>query len=875
MAIYQPSFCVPRNQAIDATNQDDMTFSFKLNGNNPLVAYNIQIYDNDTNELVYELISTENERAIEAKIKEIRSWLGVQETKQIKVNEAKEEYKASTIKTKFRDTLKKTIANDKKKLADMEETLQNKKAGKTLTQTQITEYFQYWGDFVRDLGNYIGDEENPQSNTGEYILQTIESWLNIDPYRKDGIEYKDKNVKVIDRTAFDKVKSLYRDFKSYYEGVMEARKGLGASDLTYIKDDTLNKARQTLYLIYSEFSNESYFGKDLYESINSVWIRVDFEKLENEVNKVYGEWEKEVSQQEYALAHLSGGYTKQETSVYNSPTVSNSNVKQILKKGTSVAIITATPEAPAGWYAISSNGSIGYVQSQDIALYNIKTGKYYLEEPVYPTNYEGEQNTVHHQLPLKVTDKNGNIVDTLKNGKGYKWSVTLYWSTSGKYNEEDKIDGSLTSVENYFDTRKRPEIGIYNFAQIFSIPYNYTTLNKDTLMYIEQEDRSITIKSGSNVRIINLVDEENANIEYIDEGTNKSYIGVIDVANLTNLGYYEDESNPTMPLVPSKKANFIGYYEQEQYTSIAYFRWILYKLQYSTEEIVEVVKDTGMVPSADFQFFYDGFLNDEKYALKIFVQTLDNVEVETGLIKFKASYITFPIENMLNAENSPIEHGIIVEWSNLRLIQGEVINNENGGYIQNIPVQDKTSYQLQGEKRDENGEIIQERGELIFDKDKGKPLSIDFDTNQILCTRFDEDRPVDRQVYYTASGLDDNGEVISKTLELVPDEDTQSTGIATLVYTVKTAKEETSYEQKIYASPLYWYVIIMTSTGFTIYNKYAQGLFPAIDQYPNLNKFTGQYGLYPDALTYLEEPSKRVEYNYQTIVDRDGNEIKN
>ena len=58
-----------------------------------------------------------------------------------------------------------------------------------------------------------------------------------------------------------------------------------------------------------------------------------------------------------------------------------------------------------------------------------------------------------------------------------------------------------------------------------------------------------------------------------------------------------------------------------------------------------------------------------------------------------------------------------------------------------------------------------------------------------------------------------------------------------------------------------------------IFTKYAQGLFPALDQYPNLNKFTSQKGLYPDALTYLEEPSDKVEYNYQTIVDRDGNEI--
>ena len=86
MALYQPSFCIPKNQAIDATDENDMTFSFKLNGNNPLVAYNIQIFDNDTNNLVYELTSTENERAIQAKIEEVSNWLENQETKKEKVN---------------------------------------------------------------------------------------------------------------------------------------------------------------------------------------------------------------------------------------------------------------------------------------------------------------------------------------------------------------------------------------------------------------------------------------------------------------------------------------------------------------------------------------------------------------------------------------------------------------------------------------------------------------------------------------------------------------------------------------------------------------------------------------------------------------------
>lgn len=845
MALYQPSFCIPKNQAIDASDENDMTFSFKLNGNNPLVAYNIQIFDNDTNNLVYELTSTENERAIQAKIEEVSNWLENQETKQEKVNTSEDEYNSSEIKTNFRNKLKEAIANEKKKLLSMETILNKKKDGKLTDQTDISKYFEYWGNILTDLGSLIGNEENPLPNTGEYILNTIEGWLNIDPARTDGIEYKDEEVEIIDRTAFNKIKELYISLKQYYEDVMKARGG--ASDTTYINDTTYNKAKQAAYLIYSEFSNEPYFNKDLYEAINSVWITVDFNKLRTEIGNYENSWREEISQEEYALAHLSGGKTTQKVNVYKTASASDSNIAYVLSQGAQVAIIKQETNPPSGWYYICSDGYFGYIQSKYVEMYNIQYGKYYLEKPVFPTNYEGEQNTVYHQLPINV----------LENGKAYKWSVTLYWSTSGRYDEDDKIDGNLTSVENYFDTRKKPQIALDNYKQIFTIPFNYVTTKNDILVGTE-DGGNMTIKAGSSVRIITLVenDETMANIEYVDEKTNITYQTIAPVNALSDLGLYNTSTNY---ILPSKKAIFKGSYEQEQFVSISYFRWVLYKLQYDSEEVTEIVKDTGMIPSVDFQFSYDGFLNDEKYAIQIFVQTLDNVEAQTDLIKFKVSYIDYTIDNMLNAENSPIEHGIIVEWSNLRLIKGEIEGSSH--YEDDTPTEGKTSLTLD------------EDSKLVFDKDKQRPLSLDFDANQILCTRFDEERPLSNQIYYTASGLDDNGEVISKTLEMLPKADTQETGKVILRYTIKTAIGVEIYEQEIIASTLYWYVIIMKKDGFVIFTKYAQGLFPALDQYPNLNKFTSQKGLYPDALTYLEEPSDKVEYNYQTIVDRDGNEI--
>ena len=453
-----------------------------------------------------------------------------------------------------------------------------------------------------------------------------------------------------------------------------------------------------------------------------------------------------------------------------------------------------------------------------------------------------------HQLPINV----------LENGKSYKWSVTLYWSTSGDYTQDDKIDGHLTSVECYFEARKRPKVYLKNLEQILTIPYNYVKIAKNTsFLYKDKDGKQVKkdLKVGDTVLFLHKEkdNENNAYIRSVDD--NNVYIyGTIPISDLENEGLYEEGTQDLYEL-QSKYATFIGGYEQEQHVSISYFRWVLSKLQYDTEEVDEIVEDTGMIPSIDIKFLYDGFLNGEKYSIKLYVQTLDNVEAESIEYKFKVQYIDFSIEYMINAENSPIEHGIIVEWSNLRLIQGDVIGGFS--YTDDLPNDSQTSISL------EKGST------LTFDEDKGNPLSIDWDANHIISIRIDEDRPKD-QIYYTASGLDDNGEVIYKTLELVNRADTDTTGIADFVYTVHTATINETYTQEIIASPLYWYIIILKQDGFIVYKKYADGLFPMRELYASYNGFTNDRNPVPLPLRYYDEPSERVNYNYQTIIRNDG-----
>lgn len=817
-----------------------------------LCAYNIQIYDIDTNDLVYELVSTENQRAIQKNINLLTGYVANQENKITTLRSYKEEYNSSTLKSEFKLDLEDDRLSLMSKYDKMAKTVSDLKAGKTLTQSDITKYFQYWGEVIetiqarigRLVSDVTGQPVNPDEGSAEYIKVQIEKWENVDPNRTDGIEYEG-DVQLIDDKTFQTVKDEFSIYSEYYDNVMAARRELSASDTSFINDTTLEKVRKTIYLMYSKHTNESYYAKDLWEAVNSMWKQINIDKKIKECESILTKLQEDLQQEVFALAHLNGGQVTQEIKAYNTTNATDDNLLYKIPKNGEVAIIDINPQPPAGWAYIIYGGQKAYIQTENLKYFDIEDGKYYLDKPIPPTNYNGEANVITYQLPVNI----------LENGKSYKWSVTLYWSTSGKYNQDDLIDGQLTSVESYFDARKRPVVYLDNLKQIFSIPYNFVEVISPTVFDYEDKDghlKTVSLEVGDKVLFLHL-DEKDKNLAVIRYTTseNVEVDGTVELSCLSGTGEYD----PNRYKLYSKYATFIGGYEQEQYVSVSYFRWVLCKLQYDSEEIVEVIKDTGMIPSVDIKFYYDGFLNGEKYSIKLYVQTLDNVEVETPEYIFEVQYIDISIENMVNAENSPIEHGIIVEWSNLRLIQGEVVGNSY--YTDDSPIDAHTTLTL------DKGST------LTFDQDKGNPLSIDWNANHIISMRIDEDRPED-QIYYTASGLDDNGEVIYKTLELVNREDTDTTGIADFVYTIHTATTHESYKQEIIASPLYWYIIILKQNGFIVYRKYADGLFPMRELYASYNGFTENKNLVPLPLRYYDEPSDRVNYNYQTIIKNDG-----
>lgn len=857
MSLYQPSFAYPHNQSIDCTDEDDMKFSWQLNGNNLLCGYNIQIYDLNSNELIWELISTEEQRDIESQIEKWASYINNQDLKLQTIDDNEIAFKEADFKKNFKTFLLQLNGVRQVAINSYNNMVQAKSQGR------VQEYMQEWNKINNQMAIAIENTTNEtlDDNCAEYIRQQCEDWLDVDPAREPNeqqdISYETKIV----QTNIGLLNKMKNRLLNSQEAWTNASTLLNTpSESSIICDATLNLAKQVAYSIYSTTSNEPYYYDDLYTAVCNIVDSVNFDNKRIAIESYKTYYQSQVTQLTYALSFFTGGTALEIIPIYSAKDTEDVYFLINVEVGGSIATIGTVDGQ--GWYKVCYQNVVGYAQltAQNFAFYNIATKdyKYILDKPVPPTNFEGKPNVITHQLPTNWEQfPEGK---RLENGYDYKWVVTLFWNTSGDYTRYENIDGVLRSVEYYFNTRKKPKAYLKNWKEILTIPNNKVQIKENTTISYEYEGeiRTKDLAVGDYVTLLHYSEEGTlAHIKVESEEVAFIY-GDIPAESIVNGGYYEDGENENQLYeLQSKYATFLGGYEQEQHTSIAYFRWVLNKLQYDTEEVIEVVKDTGMIPSIDVKMYYDGFLNNEKYSIKLYIQTLDNIEVESIEYKFEVKYIDMTIENMVNAENSPIEHGIIVEWSNLKLIQGEISGDSH--YTRDLPTEKKTTLSL------DKGSSI------VFDKDKGKGMSLDWNANQIISIRFDEDR-APSQEYYTAVGKDDNGGLIYKSLRLEEREDTDDTGIEDLIYTIHMDGKEPDIviPKPIIVSPLYWYIIIMTSDDLIVYVKYADGLFPMRELYASLNDFTHSNNVVPLPLRYYNEPSERVNYNYQTIINRDG-----
>lgn len=296
--------------------------------------------------------------------------------------------------------------------------------------------------------------------------------------------------------------------------------------------------------------------------------------------------------------------------------------------------------------------------------------------------------------------------------------------------------------------------------------------------------------------------------------------------------YFECRTMPTISItnfqkkIDKKYYEFIGEYNQREHVPVTYFRWIL-----TQESTGEILKDTGYIPSPDIKFYYDGFMNDYKYTIQLFVINQNDIEVHTEPLTFKASYVGIFVDNIVKATSSPEEHGIIVSWAGIHGVSGTIYGDYS--YIKDLPTILHTSLELP------------KGSSLVFDKDNDDTLRVPATTaTHIISIRIDSP---DIDTIYEASGSN-GGLPYYRRLTLEGKD---------LVYDINGVK---LFRWAIEPDKLHWYVIFMLPDKLIVSKKWADGLFPSDTHNEKLigegifeedpQGLTPYVGLYPKALRY-------------------------
>lgn len=814
MALYQPSYMNPRNSTIDATIKEQMVFSCQLNGNSMLYGYDIKAYYADTNELAFQLTSDESKKILETELVNENTNLdniknGISTRENLLVELADDDADDN-----FQDSLNNTNTDCTEKLAQMNECI--------IGIRPTNEFFKIGDEIIKEVEKCRAEATTMKSRIETHYLVVLKT------YQK-----RLEN----NRIQLDTNISRYNSYKAANQ----------------IDRQTINLLRRILDYVVANVSTEDSSTKRI---IIEYW------------NKIL-------------------------------PTLQDSidDLRDSQKQ---------------------SEAQIKYLET---AINNLSKGMFVLSEPLYPVDYLGNNTVLQHQLPVGI----------FTNGKDYKWTITLFWSSTEKKGDPEQLEEfrkqleqaktdlnnvtlneeSVTTLQTTynsdqawsnldkslttFKTNANSNISkmkafisgtgegdfwklgdsivteantcitqaqnvknrIETYYKIVSADYQKRFNNNSTLLqssissYQEQKktgkitsaaisplqslmEYMTSLKSTDNYSTktitneywLNVATELKSQLSVLETKKTELEDTVIhlettiqndglDMSITSQEAYFECRTMPTIqidnfiPIINKKYYEFTGKYTQNENVPVTYFRWVL--TQVTTGE---VLKDTGLIPSTDLRFYYDGFLNDYQYTIQLFVQNQNNIQVQTDALKFKVSYVGLIVDNVVTATPNTEEHGIIVEWSGIHGITGTIYGQYE--YLKDMPVITHNSLELP------------KGSSLVFDKDNDDTLKVPATTaSHIISIRIDSP---DIETIYEATGSN-GGLPYYKRLTLDGND---------LVYDINGVKQ---IKHTIIPSKLYWYVIFMLPDKLIVSQKWADGLFPAADLYPHV-------GLYPKPLTY-------------------------
>lgn len=111
--------------------------------------------------------------------------------------------------------------------------------------------------------------------------------------------------------------------------------------------------------------------------------------------------------------------------------------------------------------------------------------------------------------------------------------------------------------------------------------------------------------------------------------------------------------------VTTKEYTFEATYLQSDGDPLNYFRWMIAQKDYEDEPLF----DTGIITgTGDIRVTYDGFITDLTYTVRCIIETINNVQADTGWVDFDVEYSTLVVQGTAQACQVNFVNAVYVSW---------------------------------------------------------------------------------------------------------------------------------------------------------------------------------------------------------------------
>lgn len=247
---------------------------------------------------------------------------------------------------------------------------------------------------------------------------------------------------------------------------------------------------------------------------------------------------------------------------------------------------------------------------------------------------------------------------------------------------------------------------------------------------------------------------------------------------------YDDLEQDT--ILDSKSCTFKATYVQAEGVPLKRYGWRI--TDFNTKQILvdTITQNQIYGTSGNILCTYDGFINEGKYSVELFVETQNGFCITTEPINFSVEYETIFLTTDFKASTLKNEPFIMLDWENVVAVGG--IANGEYSISNNYPIQGASSAK------------IEDSSSISYTTDANTYLDIDENCYVVLSTQLPSSR---NGIVFEMTGVDESGNDISRTL-------VYDSGKFT--YTVSTSGSSLTDEHSVLNIPneYTWYIIQMS-----------------------------------------------------------------